>query len=171
MCPANLDALALFVARLLSVSLEQSKCVLAPAPPSRRTWRFLHLRQHAAHERQQLVQGVEPGHLVGGRDAGRGRPTTASHGSACETGPQRPDCSGVSAWMESCFSSIRTRAGAWGRAVSYLCLEESIESPARSGIGPARSYMGLRPPRSVQMASKFGGRAPPCRVQGRSSWR
>src|SRR5215813_7144582 len=26
-----------------------------PAPPSLRTWLFLYLRQHAAHERQQLV--------------------------------------------------------------------------------------------------------------------
>src|SRR5262245_59415690 len=36
-----------------------------PAPPSLRTCLCLHLRQHAEHERQQLVEGVEPGHLVG----------------------------------------------------------------------------------------------------------
>src|SRR5215471_6399862 len=36
-----------------------------PAPPSRHTFLCLHLHQHAGHERQQLVQGVEPGHLVG----------------------------------------------------------------------------------------------------------
>src|SRR5262245_23067943 len=36
-----------------------------PAPPSLRPWLCLHLRQHAGHERQQLVQGVEPGRLVG----------------------------------------------------------------------------------------------------------
>ena len=45
--------------------------------------------------------------------------------------------------------------------VPSLCLEESIESPARSGIGPARSDMGLRLPCSVQMAFKFGGVQPP----------
>ena len=39
--------------------------IAMPAPPSRRTWLCLHLRQHAGHERQQLVQGVEPGRLVG----------------------------------------------------------------------------------------------------------
>src|SRR5262252_860905 len=33
------------------------------------------------------------------------------------------------------FLSIRLRAGALGIAVPCLCLEESIESPARSGIG------------------------------------
>src|SRR5215813_6084679 len=38
-----------------------------PAPPSLHTFLFLHLRQHAEHERQQLVQAVEPGHLVGGQ--------------------------------------------------------------------------------------------------------
>jgi len=38
-----------------------------PAPSSLRTWLCLHLRQHAEHERQQLVQGVEPGYLVGGQ--------------------------------------------------------------------------------------------------------
>src|SRR4029434_4835771 len=36
-----------------------------PAPPSLRPWLCLHLHQHAAHERQQLVQGVEPGTLGG----------------------------------------------------------------------------------------------------------
>jgi hypothetical protein len=44
----------------------------------------------------------------------------------------------------------RERRLGWG-------LEESIELPTRSSLGPARSYMGLRPPSSVQMASKFGG--------------
>ena len=55
----------------------------------------------------------------------------------------------------------------WGMFVSYLYLEESIESPARSGIGPARSDMGparpnlgFRLPCRVQMASKFGGMQP-----------
>jgi hypothetical protein len=48
-------------------------------------------------------------------------------------------------------------------SVTCLCLEESIESPARSGIGRERSNMGLRPPRSVQMASKCRGMQPlPC---------
>ena len=51
---------------------------------------------------------------------------------------------------------IEARAGAWVLVVSCLCLEESIESPARSGIGPARSYMGLQLPGSVQMAFNFG---------------
>jgi hypothetical protein len=37
-----------------------------PASRSLRPWLCLHLRQHAAHERQQLVQGVELGYLVGG---------------------------------------------------------------------------------------------------------
>jgi hypothetical protein len=50
-----------------------------PAPPSLRPWLCLHLREHAAHERQQLVQGVEAGHLVGGQmldaAAPRRRPT------------------------------------------------------------------------------------------------
>jgi len=92
--------------------------------------------------------------------ARRGLPTTAPHGAACETGPQRPDCSGASACMGSYFSSISIRAGALGLAVPCLCLEESIKSPARSGIGLERSDMGLRQPRSVQMASKFGGMQP-----------
>src|SRR5215510_9028369 len=39
--------------------------VAMPTPPSHRTWLCLHLRQHVEHERQQLVQGVEPGRLVG----------------------------------------------------------------------------------------------------------
>src|SRR6516162_5932256 len=39
--------------------------IARPAPPSLRTWLCLHFRQHAEHERQQLVQGVEPSHLVG----------------------------------------------------------------------------------------------------------
>ena len=51
-------------------------------------------------------------------------------------------------------------AGALGIAVPCLYLEESIESPARSGLGPARSDMGFRQPRSVQMVSKFGGMKP-----------
>src|SRR5262245_15754986 len=63
--------------------------------------------------------------------------------------------------MGPCLPSIRIRAGALGIAVPCLYLEESIESPARSGIGPACSYMGLRLPCSVQMASKFGGMKPP----------
>src|SRR5262249_23512472 len=44
-----------------------------PAPPSLRPCLCLH--EHAAHERQQRVQGVEPGHLVGDhmRDAGAPR--------------------------------------------------------------------------------------------------
>src|SRR5215510_490636 len=55
------------------------------------------------------------------------------------------------------------RARAWVLAVPCLCLAESVEEPARSGIGPERSDMGLRPPRSVQMASKCGGIQPlPC---------
>src|SRR5262245_59130590 len=63
--------------------------------------------------------------------------------------------------MGPCLPSIRRRARAWVIVVTCLYLEESIESPARSGIGLARSNMGLRPPRSVQMASKFGGMKPP----------
>src|SRR5215831_718222 len=51
--------------------------------------------------------------------------------------------------------------GCLGRTVPCLCLEESIESPARSGIGLERSDMGLRLPCSVQMAFKFGGVQPP----------
>src|SRR5262245_14520754 len=48
-------------------------------------------------------------------------------------------------------------------SVTCLCLEESIESPARSGIGLERSNMGLRQLCSVQMASKYGGVHPlPC---------
>src|SRR5262249_14555504 len=82
---------------------------------------------------------------------------TAPHGAACETAPQRPDSSGASAWMGSCLPSLRIRAGAWVLAVTCLCLEESIESPARSGLGPARSNRGLRQPCRVQMVSKFGG--------------
>src|SRR5262245_42343329 len=62
--------------------------------------------------------------------------------------------------MGPCLPSIRRRARVWVMSVTCLCLEESIESPARSGIGLARSDLGLRPPRSVQMASKFGGIKP-----------
>src|SRR5262249_11298166 len=57
----------------------------------------------------------------------------------------------------SCCSSSRLRAAAWVIAVICLCLEKSIESPARSGLGPARSYMGFQPPGSVQMVSNSGG--------------
>jgi len=50
-----------------------------PTPPSLRPWLCLHLRQHTEHERQQLVQGVELCHLVGGQmldaAAPRRRPT------------------------------------------------------------------------------------------------
>src|SRR5262249_21792465 len=57
--------------------------------------------------------------------------------------------------------SIRRRARVWVLAVPCLCLEESIESPARSGIGPARLNIGLQLPCSVQMAFRFGGVQPP----------
>src|SRR5262245_53173928 len=65
--------------------------------------------------------------------------------------------------MGSCLPSLRRRARVGVLAVPCLCLEESIESPARSGIGLARLNMGLRRPCSVQMAFKFGGvQPPPC---------
>jgi hypothetical protein len=41
--------------------------IAGPALLSLHTFLCLRLRQHAAHERQQRVQGVEPGHLVGGQ--------------------------------------------------------------------------------------------------------
>ena len=48
-------------------------------PSSLHIFLFLHLRQYAAHKRQQLVQGVEPGYLVGDQmldaAAPRRRPT------------------------------------------------------------------------------------------------
>src|SRR6516164_5115205 len=59
---------------MLSPPCREGHCVTAaraaaritmPAPPSLHTCLCLHLRQHAEHERQQFVQGVEPGHLVG----------------------------------------------------------------------------------------------------------
>src|SRR5262245_47924961 len=75
---------------ILSPSFREVPCATAarasvqidmPAPPSLRPWLGLHLPQHAGHERQQLVQGVEPGHLVGGHmldaAAPRRRPTGA----------------------------------------------------------------------------------------------
>src|SRR5262245_56750469 len=112
-----------------------------PAPPPPRLWLCPQLRQHSAHERQQLVQGVEPGHLVGDHmldaAAPRRRPT----------GPRaKLDHKGLIA---------RERRLGWGHAylpyadvrvygfLPCLCLEERIESPARSGIGPARFSEGF----------------------------
>src|SRR5262249_42136642 len=59
--------------------------------------------------------------------------------------------------MGPCLPSRRRRADALGLAVPYLRLEESIESPACSGIG-ARAFKFGAP--SVQMASKFWGMHP-----------
>ena len=51
------------------------------APPSLRLWLCLHLCQHAAHERQQLVQGVEAGYLVGGQMLDAAAPRRRTFGS------------------------------------------------------------------------------------------
>src|SRR4029450_6192131 len=48
-----------------ATAVRASARIAMPAPPSLRTFLCLHLRQHAEHERQQLVQGVEPCRLVG----------------------------------------------------------------------------------------------------------
>src|SRR5262245_40548747 len=65
--------------RPCATAAHASARIAMPAPPSLRIWLVLHLRQHAEHERQQLVQAVEPGHLVGDQmldaAAPRRRPT------------------------------------------------------------------------------------------------
>ena len=85
-----------------------------PGPPgsSPRGGRCLHVGQHAVHERQQLVQGVEARHLVRDHMLDPTCPRRRRRWAGRETARQRPDCSGASAGMSTCAQAILLRAGA-----------------------------------------------------------
>src|SRR6516165_11220142 len=76
--------------------------IAMPAPPLLCIWLCLHLRQHVAHERQQRVQGVEPGHLVGGQML------DAAFPRRCTTGPR--------AKLDHKSLIARERRFGWGHA-------------------------------------------------------